>query len=140
MENNDSAAPTHVFSKKANEIGIPGAPPTLISSAHNPSKTCVASGGISYKTIQTTTSSANNLARTHNLLQTKLFPLERETNTTQSQSRSLEAHNSASQDQCGWSESCSLADGAVISQTLNEEEELMINEGTINVSTAYSHE
>ncbi|XP_074586058.1 transcription factor BIM1-like [Curcuma longa] len=136
--NNDSAAPTRVFSKKANEISIPGSRPTLISSTHNPSKTCVVSGGISYET--TTTNSANNLACTHNLLQTKLFPLERETNTTQLQSRSLEAYNSASQDQCGWSESCSLADGAVISQRLNEKEELIIDEGTINVSTAYSHE
>ncbi|KAG6470971.1 hypothetical protein ZIOFF_072060 [Zingiber officinale] len=138
--NNDSAAPAHVVSEKTNEIKIAGARPTLISSTHNPLKTCVVSGGISYKTIQTTTNPVNNLACTHNLLQTKLFPLERETNTTQSQSQPFEAYNSTSQDQCGWSESCSLADGAVINQSLNEKEELLIDEGTINVSTAYSHE
>lgn len=90
------------------------------------------SGGISYKKMM----DANNLTPTQNLL----LPLGRETNTTRLQPKSLEAHNTASQDQCGWLRSRGLADGAVIRQRLDEREELIIDEGTINVSTAYSHE
>ncbi|XP_074588867.1 transcription factor BIM2-like isoform X2 [Curcuma longa] len=129
----DSSAPAHIYSKKVNESNIPSvALPTPISSTHNQPQTCVVSGGISYKKMM----DADNLAPTHNLL----FPLERETNTTRLQPKSLEAHNNASRDQCGWLRSCGLADGAVIRQRLNEKEKLIIDEGTINVSTAYSHE
>ncbi|XP_042442225.1 transcription factor BIM2-like isoform X2 [Zingiber officinale] len=130
----DSSTPTHIYSKKVNESSIPSvAFPTPTSITLNQQKTFVVSGGISYKK----TMDAINLAPTHNLL----FPLGRENNTTDRlQPKSLEAHNTASQDQCGWLRSCGLADGAVVRQGLYEKETLIIDEGTINVSTAYSHE
>ncbi|XP_042444800.1 transcription factor BIM2-like isoform X2 [Zingiber officinale] len=133
----DSSTPTHIYSKKVNESSIPSvAFPTPTSITLNQQKTCVVSGGISYKK----TMDANNLAPTH-CTHNLLFPLGRETNTTDRlQPKSLEAHNTASQDQCGWLRSCGLADGAVVRQGLYEKETLIIDEGTINVSTAYSHE
>ncbi|KAG6471512.1 hypothetical protein ZIOFF_068954 [Zingiber officinale] len=152
----DSSTPTHIYSKKVNESSIPSvAFPTPTSITLNQQKTCVVSGGISYKK----TMDANNLAPTHtkayfspgqlfSLAMSSNFKLQpcyaglrRETNTTDRlQPKSLEAHNTASQDQCGWLRSCGLADGAVVRQGLYEKETLIIDEGTINVSTAYSHE
>ncbi|WOK92037.1 transcription factor BIM2 [Canna indica] len=122
---NDST-PALVFSTRKDESNIPVVPPTPLST-HNPSKT-----------MEITPSFASDLAPTHSLLQPNLFHIGMERDISQ-QKRLSEPDNMASQDGSLYSRSYSLADCSVSKQTSNEHEQLTVDEGTIRLSTAYSH-
>ncbi|RWW89032.1 hypothetical protein BHE74_00002064 [Ensete ventricosum] len=119
-----SAPPAHVFSKQLDECRVPVVPPSPLS-PHNP-PAAGHTAGVFYKTTQ-------------NLLHPRLFPVGRETSISQSQQRLADAGNTASHNRSPWVRTCSLADCSVSKQRLNEQEELTIDEGTISVSTVYSH-
>ncbi|CAL9130007.1 unnamed protein product [Musa textilis] len=127
---NDSAPPAHVFSKQLDESRVPVVPPSPFS-LHDPPATGH-TAGVFYKTN-------GNLAATQNLLQPRLFPVGRETSISQSRQRLADAGNMASHNRSPCVRTCSLADYSVSKQMLNEQEELTIDEGTISVSTVYSH-
>ncbi|URE30082.1 Transcription factor BIM2 [Musa troglodytarum] len=127
---NDSAPPAHVFSKQLDDSRVPVVPPSPLS-LHNP-PAAGHTAGVFYKTN-------GNLAATQNLLQPRLFPVGRETSISQSQQRLADAGNMASHNRSPCVRTCSLADCSVSKQMLNEQEELTIDEGTISVSTVYSH-
>lgn len=133
----DPASPAHVCSKKLDVNSIPAVPPTSLS-LHNP-PTIGVTPGMRCNTLETTTSFASNLDPTHNFFQTKLFPNGKETSISKPPHSVSEADRTAIQDRSPWLRSSSLADSAMSNQTLKEQEELRIHEGTISVSTAYSH-
>ncbi|CAD5169138.1 unnamed protein product [Musa acuminata subsp. malaccensis] len=127
---NDSAPPAHVFSKQLDESRVPVVPPSPLS-LHSPPATGH-TAGVFYKTN-------SNLVATQNLLQPRLFPVGSETSISQSQQRLADAGTMASHNRSPCVRTCSLADCSVSKQMLNEQEELTIDEGTISVSTVYSH-
>lgn len=102
--------PEYMFSGKFDDNNI-SVSPTMLSNVQNPTESEL-SAGVSYK-----------------LLEAPAIPVSMQTNPYD---------NMASHSQ--WFRSPCPADSTVNSSTLNEQGELIIDEGTVSVSTAYSQE
>ncbi|WOL12108.1 transcription factor BIM1-like [Canna indica] len=135
----DPGPPAQLFSKASDESSIPILLPAMPNMHCSPA-TGVAAGS-TYKRMETPITFASNLqAATHNMVQPRLLAVGKETSIDHSQQRLVpNQDNMAFQDRSPWLRSCSMAGSAVSRSMLNEQEELTIDDGTIRVSTAYSH-
>ncbi|PKA46330.1 Transcription factor BIM2 [Apostasia shenzhenica] len=128
----NAAAPCYVISE--NNIPVP---PSVLSSAQNPAETDLRAG-VCYKEIEHHSGFAGKVAAAPPSFQPNIYPMIGRGNGVGQPLHRLisEVDNLASPSH--WSRPTSLADCSVSSDMLNEQEELTIDEGTINVSSAYS--
>ncbi|KAJ6800085.1 transcription factor BIM2-like isoform X2 [Iris pallida] len=113
--------------------------PAMLSTAQNPVESDL-SAGVSFKAMENSTGFTNNAAATSIPLQPCSYAsVERGTVATQPQPGLIsDIDNLASQSQSQWLRPSCPADCSVSSDMLNGQEELTIDEGTINVSAVYS--
>ncbi|KAJ6791029.1 transcription factor BIM2-like isoform X2 [Iris pallida] len=131
--------PRFMYPGKFDDNSIPVAP-AMLSITQNPVESDL-SVGVSYKAMENSTGFTNNAAAPSILLQPCSYAsVERGTGITQPQPGLIsDIDNLASQSQSQWLRPSCPPDCSVSSETLNGQEELTIDEGTISVSTAYSH-
>ncbi|XP_020274653.1 transcription factor BIM2-like isoform X2 [Asparagus officinalis] len=117
---------------------VPAAP-GMISTAQNPLESDTSAGGVLYKTVENPVAFTSKASSAPIPSQLNYASLERETSVGQPQQRLISDIDSlASQSQSQWLRPSGPVDCSESGEMSNEQEELTIDEGTINVSTAYS--
>ncbi|KAJ6814314.1 transcription factor BIM2-like isoform X2 [Iris pallida] len=131
--------PGLMYLGKFDDNSIPVAP-AMLSTAQNPVESDL-SAGVSYKAMENFTGFTSNAAASSIPLQPCSYAsVERGTGITQPQPGLIsDIDNLASQAQSQWLRPSCPADCSVSSEMLNGQEELIIDEGTISMSAAYSH-
>ncbi|XP_072978323.1 transcription factor BIM1-like isoform X2 [Typha angustifolia] len=137
---NGSVPTGYMSSGKFNDNHIPVAP-VIASGTENPTETDLMVG-VSCRPTEAPTNLANKAVGVPAILQPNLYAsVGRGNSLSQSQQRFLtDVDNVASQSQAPWLRLPVPASCAVSSGRLNVQDELIIDEGTINLSSQYSQE
>lgn len=127
-------APGFIYSVDDRVAGAPG----MLSAAQNPIESDM-SAGASYKPMENPVGFPNKASSVSIPSQPNYASIEG-AGATQLQQRSIsDIDNLAAQSQSQWLRPYGPGGYNVSSEMLNEQEELIIDEGTISASTAYSH-
>lgn len=128
-------APGFIYSIDDRAAGAAG----MLSATQNPIESEMRAG-VSYRAMENPVGFPSKASSAPILSQPNYASIERGRSAAQPEQRSIsDIDNMAAQSQSQWLRPSGPGDYSVSGETLNEQEELTIDEGTISVSTAYSH-